>query len=86
MITTSRYASSETRGMARRMAADSGDVSVARGKRTVEQLVSLARRKGEDRITIIEERDGKPSIAADIAIDEMGRWRWAGEKAIKGRA
>ena len=86
MITTSRYASSGTRAMARLMASGSGDVFTARGKRTVEQLVSLARKKGDERITIIEERDGKPSVAADITIDEMGRWRWAGEKAIKARA
>ncbi|MDD5171869.1 MAG: hypothetical protein PHF60_02420 [Candidatus ainarchaeum sp.] len=86
MITTSRYASAETRGMARGMASDSGEPFVARGKRTVEQLVSLARRKGEDRITIIEEHEGKPAVIAVIAVDEMGGWRWAEEKAIKARA
>jgi len=86
MFTTSRYASAETRGIARKMASDSGEPFVARGKRTVEQLVSLARRDGEGSITIIEEKGGKPATIASIAIDEMGRWRWAGEKAIKARA
>jgi rRNA maturation protein Rpf1 len=86
MITTSRYASEDTRRMARKMAAGSGEPFVARGKRTVEQLVSLARRKGEDRITLIEEHEGRPAVTSVIAIDEMGRWRWSGEKAIKASA
>lgn len=86
MMTTSRYASPQTRSMARKMAADSGEAFMARGKRTVEQLVASARRKGEGRITIIEEREGRPAVMAVIAIDEMGKWRWAGEKAIKARA
>jgi rRNA maturation protein Rpf1 len=82
MLTTSRYASQETRKAAREMAGECGERYIARGKKTVEELARLARRAGEERITIIEEREGKPAKAATMIVDELGRWRWDKERLL----
>ena len=82
MFTTSRYASSETRSLASGMAAESGERYVARGKKSVAALAELARRFGEPRVSIIEERDGKPALVAPLLVDELGRWAWAEERLL----
>ena len=82
MFTTSRYASKETRELARRLAEESGEIFISRGKRTVSQLADLARRKGEEKVNIVEEKDGEPSSIATIAIKETGEWEWIGERPI----
>jgi len=83
LITTSRYPSAKTRSLAKRLADERGQRYLARGKRTIDSLVSYARRMGEDRIEIVEERDDEPARIAAIEVDETGRWRWAGESLLK---
>jgi rRNA maturation protein Rpf1 len=80
MFTTSRYASSETRGLAKRIAQSRGERYAARGKKTIACLAAEARRLGEAGISVIEERAGRAAIVALIEVDERGGWRWAGEK------
>jgi hypothetical protein len=82
LITTSRYASRQTRSLARSMAADSGERYVARGKKTISQLALLAHRIGDERIAVIEERGGLASVEAVIAVDELGRWEWKEERLL----
>lgn len=82
MFTTSRYASQETRGFARKTATRRGEPFFARGKKTITELAAVARRLGEKNIFIVEERDGKPAEIVKIAISETGLWRWAGESEI----
>jgi rRNA maturation protein Rpf1 len=72
----------ETRSLARRMAAETSERYVARGKKTIEQLSELARKEGEESITVIEERGGKAALAAVIRVDERGRWSWAEERLL----
>lgn len=74
MFTTSRYASEETRLLARKMAGEKGEMFFARGKKTIAQLVAMARRLGEKEITIVE--DSKPPSLAVIAVSETGAWAW----------
>lgn len=82
MYTTSRYASGETRVFARKLAARQKERYVARGKRTIAGLAAMARKGGDERIVIIEERGGKPALLSTIKVDELGRWSWAGEARI----
>ncbi|VVC04834.1 Uncharacterised protein [Candidatus Bilamarchaeum dharawalense] len=76
MYTTSRYASTETRELAKKMAKEKEEPYTARGKKTIDQLVDFARRKGEENITVVEEHEKKPTTFALIQIDELGRWKW----------
>lgn len=80
MITTSRYASEATRKAARELAEREGEAYSARGKKTIGHLAAEARRIGEARIRVIEERAGLPALIATAEVDERGGWRWAGEK------
>lgn len=82
MYTTSRYSSAETRKFARRLAEKNKERYTARGKKTVEQLVSFARKTGEEKITIVRERKKKPAVISVIEINERGGWRWAEESEI----
>jgi rRNA maturation protein Rpf1 len=80
MITTSRYASEETRRLAKALAQSRKERYVARGKKTIAHLAEEARRLGESAISVIEERGGKAAIIAMIMVDERGGWRWTEEK------
>lgn len=75
MFTTSRYAGRETRRHAQAMAAEAGEPYVARGKKTIAQLAALARRMGEERISVVEERGGKPASVAVAVVSEQGSGR-----------
>jgi len=81
MITTSRYASGKTRELARKMALKKGTFYVARGKKTIEDLVEQARRKGESGIAVLEEKDGAADSVLLIEVSETGKWRWGGKVA-----
>ncbi len=82
MYTTSRYPSAETKDFAKRLAKRDKELYAARGKKTIEQLVSFARKKGEDRIRIVRESRKKPVSVSIVEIDETGGWKWAGESEI----
>ncbi|MFH0736979.1 MAG: hypothetical protein V1827_00285 [Candidatus Micrarchaeota archaeon] len=83
MFTTSRYASRSTRSLARSMAEANGEKYIARGKKTIDDLASYARRMGEDRMTIIEEKGGVASRIVVIDIDPGGKWSWGEERLLK---
>lgn len=76
MFTTSRYAGPETRRRAQALAEEAGEPFVARGKRTIAQLAALARKMGEERISVVEERGKKPGAIAAIGVSETGKWEW----------
>lgn len=76
MYTTSRYSSTKTRELAKKLASENNEIYVARGKKTIDQMVQLARKKGEEKITVLEEQDNKSTTSAVIVIDELGRWKW----------
>jgi len=82
MFTTSRYASPKARELARRMAVEAGEIFMSRGKHTIDQLAEMARRKGEEHISIIEESKGEPATIALIEVSETGKWRWTGKRPI----
>ena len=82
MFTTSRYASEDTRELALVLAEKSDDLFISRGKRTIANLVEIARKRGENRISILEEHKGKPFRISFIEVSELGNWKWAGEKAL----
>lgn len=82
MYTTSRYASKDTRSLAKSMAEKCGERYVARGKKTVASLAEDARRAGDSEITIIEEKGGAASHAAVIEVDELGRWKHKEERLL----
>lgn len=82
MITTSRYASAQTRAFARGMARECGEAYVARGKKTIAQLATSARKAGEGQVGIIEEKDGRAALIAFLRVDELGRWAWGEERLL----
>ena len=83
MFTTSRYASRETRLLARRMAEEGRERYVARGKHTIASLAALCRKAGDAKLCVVEEKGGKPRTVATIRIKETGEWEWASESAVK---
>jgi rRNA maturation protein Rpf1 len=82
MWTTSRYCSSVTRSLCMKLARSCGSSYVARGKKTIVQLADLARRKGDSKINILEEKAGKPITIATIEVLETGQWHWFGKTSI----
>lgn len=83
MFTTSRYASKKTKDLALKMAKENKERFISRGKHTIAQLVELARRNGEEKIFVIEERKKQPAVIVTIEVSELGEWRWVEEKPIK---
>jgi rRNA maturation protein Rpf1 len=84
VITTSRYASMETRRLAKTIAKTSGEPYVARGKKTIDALADAARRDGEAEVRIVEERKGKAALIAAMRVDETGKWSWGKETLLPG--
>ncbi|MFH1393455.1 MAG: hypothetical protein ABII71_02465 [Candidatus Micrarchaeota archaeon] len=82
MYTTSRYASLETRRLARRLSGDNGEIYLSRGKKTVRDLVLLARRRGEESISIIGEKGKIPSTLSRLEVLGTGGWKWKGKKEL----
>jgi len=82
MITTSRYASGETRKAARRIAGKLGIPYISRGKKTIESIVEQARKKGESEVLVVEEEKGIPSAVSAIEVNELGGWKWTWKKKV----
>lgn len=82
MFTTSRYASADTRRVALKLARENDGLFVSRGKRTIAGLADMARKKGEESISIIEEENGIPCRISSIRVSELGNWEWTGEKKL----
>ena len=64
------------------MANDKKEKYIARGKKTVNQLAEFARKNGEEKISIIEEKEKKPHHLAIIRITELGSWTWEEERLL----
>lgn len=88
IVTTSRYASRAARAAAAGFAGSRRAVYVARGKKTIRQLVEFAWRKGYGKILIVRELRGRKAAGAlaaeEIEIDQWGRWKWGGSHEILG--
>ena len=77
MFTTSRYCSKSTRELAKQLSSFFNTFYIARTKKTIDELVSFSRKKGEHRICIIKEnKDNNPAFIEFINIDELGKWSW----------
>jgi rRNA maturation protein Rpf1 len=74
---TCRYASLLTRDKAKELAGISGSKYIARGKKTITELVEYARRAGFQEIMIIEESEKKPLIVAGIKVLPAGGFSWS---------
>jgi rRNA maturation protein Rpf1 len=68
--------------MARSIALKASEPFVARGRLTIDQLVDIARKRGQERINIICQSREKPAI---IEVAETGKWRWLERMDIKNR-
>ncbi|MBU0527033.1 MAG: hypothetical protein ABH983_06245 [Candidatus Micrarchaeota archaeon] len=82
MFTTSRYASEKSRKLAHRLAKEKKELFICRGKHTIAALVEIARKKGEKKISIVEEEKGTPKKIAVISVSELGNWEWSGEDEL----
>ncbi|MBU0591441.1 hypothetical protein KKF81_01205 [Candidatus Micrarchaeota archaeon] len=76
MYTTSRYASKETIRFAQLMAERKKERFLNRNKKTINEMVEIARTSGDEHIYIIRERKGIPSTISEILINSNGGWRW----------
>ncbi len=73
LATTGRYADEKTRVFAKSFANATASVYCARGKKTVEKLASLARRKGENTLALVSEAE-----ISFISVSAHG-WKWKDE-------
>ncbi|MBI5046321.1 hypothetical protein HZC07_01160, partial [Candidatus Micrarchaeota archaeon] len=62
MYNTSSYSFKKTRTIVKKLAEEKQERYIARGKKTVAQLAEFARKIGEEKITIIEEKDGEANL------------------------
>ena len=78
MITTSRYASIETRNKTKEIAKKKGILYLARGKKTIDTLATYARRKGFSTIYIAYK-----NRTSKLSIKEDGSWSWSSKESKK---
>jgi hypothetical protein len=77
LATTSRYSSKGLRDLSKSFAIVFSGEYISRGKKSFDELVSYARKKGHSRICVVS------SDGVDFAIiDELGDWKWI-DKRIK---
>lgn len=77
MFTTSRYCSDETKRLAKQLSSFFNTFYIARTKKSIDELASYSRKKGEHRICIVKEnKDNIPAFIESIEIDELGKWNW----------
>ena len=79
MWTTSRYASKGAREVAIQLSRRFSSPYVSRGKKNIHIIVELARKIGEERVFIVNEKNDKRSIDF-IAVNELGEWSWLKDK------
>ncbi len=87
LVSTARYAGEKSRDFAQAFASASGSVYSARGKKTVEKLVSMARKKGENTIALISEKLQKreeknrriPIFEISFISVSASGWEWKNE-------
>ena len=76
MITTSRYASNLTRKFAKIVSNLFSSRYFSRGKKTIDELAVFSRKIGDERIVVIKEKDGKPTLFDIIEVRENSIWSW----------
>ena len=83
LITTSRYCPKETRELSKAFAIVFSGAYVARGKKTIDELVEFARKKGHSRICVLMSGNfgvipnKSETISMEfISVNELGRWSW----------
>ncbi len=79
MFTTSRYASLKLRSLALLFSGLFSSNYVSRGKKTIDSMVESARRAGDERLFVLNEKDESQFIGA-ISINELGEWNWIADK------
>ncbi|MFA6531225.1 MAG: hypothetical protein WCT31_05825 [Candidatus Micrarchaeia archaeon] len=77
LATTSRYSPQALRDFAKAFAIAFGGAYVARGKKTIDSLVSEARKKGHSRICV-----AMPETIEFISVDELENWKWLDEVIV----
>ena len=82
LVTTSRYSSSNTRAFAKKIAIAFKSRYIARGKKSIDSLVSFARRNGDSRICIFVEKDSLPAHLEFISVKPNETWVWEKEKVM----
>ncbi len=70
LVSTARYSDRGSRELAQAFALCTGSAYSARGKKTVEKLVSDARKRGENTLTLVSENE-----ISFISISHSG-WEW----------
>lgn len=76
IITTSRGASKKTLKLAKSLSLLIPDsIFERRGKKNIEKLVEIGRKKGHSRIVILSEEGGEPARLSFISLDET-KWSW----------
>lgn len=78
LVTTGRYVDNNLRALARSLARAFSGEYAARGKKTIDTLVSAARRSGHNRVCVVSA--GKLCF---IKVDELGGWGWLPCCAVK---
>lgn len=76
MITTCRYASLETRKFAKYISKVFHFFYIARGRKTIDSIIELSRKKGVERILVLKEKNKKPISMDIIEIKENLEWNW----------
>lgn len=82
MWSTCRYASIKTRKAAARLAQSFGAHYVSRGKKTIVELASLARRKGIGSICLVFQKNESPFWVFQIMVLPSGGFRWGQKMQI----
>jgi len=77
IFTTKRYAEPRLRAFAKSLADKRRGIYVARGKKTIADLVGFAARLGEGKVTVVRKpAEGTDSDHVVIVILPGGGWRW----------
>ena len=82
MFTTARYSSLYTRKFTKKIAEIFNVRYVARGKKTIYDIVESARKFGNARIVIIKEKNCKPYAIDFIEVKEDLKWQWLNDVII----
>ena len=84
LVTTSRESSKNARILARKIAdLVPESIYLTRGKKSLKQLIEIARADGYPKICIITNSQGNPSLMRFIKLNALD-WNWAEELKIKG--
>ncbi len=75
MYSTSRYATTSARAVAISLAKKNSSFYISRGKKTISDLCSFARKKGERELFLIYDSIDSFKVKK-ILINPLGEWNW----------